>query len=86
MSSPSSSVCVCCCQERKIGERDGATDSMAQRQRKPGDMKHTETNKSRAFAYCCILIRWLPESVLDGVYHDRGKWGRALKEVNVSTE
>ena len=48
---------------------------MAQRNRereeKPGDMKHTETNKSSPFAYCCILIRWLQQSVLDVVHHDR---------------
>lgn len=75
MSSASSSVCVRRRQERKIGERDGESDSMAHRE-KPGDMKHTETNKSSLFAYCCILIRWLLESVLDVAYHDRGDWNR----------
>lgn len=70
-------MCVRRCQERKIGERDGESDSMAHTEReKPGDMKHTETNKSSLFAYCCILIRWLLECVLDVVDHDRGrlKW------------
>lgn len=43
---------------------------MAPKERKPGDMKHTETNKSESFAYCCILMRWLRESVLDVVDHD----------------
>lgn len=44
-----------------------------EREEKPGDMKHTETNKSRPFAYCCILMRWLQQYVLDVVHHDGGK-------------
>lgn len=62
-------VCVCRrCQERKIGERAGERATAWYRERKkPGDMKHTETNKSSPFAYCCMLIRWLLESVLDVV-------------------
>lgn len=46
---------------------------MARKERKPGGTKHAETNESGPFAYCCILIRWLQESVLGVLYYDRGE-------------
>lgn len=54
-------VCVDVARRGKTGERDGVSDSTAWKERgrekKPGDMKLTETNKSSPFAYCCMLMR-----------------------------
>lgn len=76
MSSASSSECGDVAKRGKQetdGEGEGQHGTRRERGRKPGDMKHTETNKSSSFAYCCILMRWLQESILDVVDHDRGR-------------
>lgn len=79
-------VCVCRrCQERKIGERDGESGSMAPRGRerggKPGGTQHTQTNKPSSFASRCMLRRRLQDCVLDAVMcQDRREEGEEVRE------